>query len=139
MVCSYITLFLSTGILYLLIPLLNKNHRTLTMMILKVERVNKDTLEIVKYPKAILNFIYALFASMIIAFFVPATFVTIYGIFNITVLMIFGILSLLIMISSLIFLLFNKFNMDLFDFFTGTVLLKTSTLDDVYRAKGYYI
>ena len=139
MVCSYITLFLSTGILYLLIPLLNKNHRTLTMMILKVERVNKDTLEIVKYPKVILNFIYALFASMIIAFFVPATFVTIYGIFNITVLMIFGILSLLIMISSLIFLLFNKFNMDLFDFFTGTVLLKTSTLDDVYRAKGYYI
>ena len=109
------------------------------MMVLKVERVNQENLEIIKPPKIIISFIYALLYSMIIAFFVPATFVTIYGIFDIPILMVFGLLSILLMLSSLIFLLFNKFNMDLFDFLIRSVLLKTSTLDDIYRAKGYYI
>lgn len=138
-VCSFVTLFISTGVLYLLIPLLNKNRRTITMMVLKVERVNQENLEIIKPPKIIISFVYALLYSMIIAFFVPATFVTIYGIFDIPILMVFGLLSILLMLSSLIFLLFNKFNMDLFDFLIRSVLLKTSTLDDIYRAKGYYI
>lgn len=137
--CAYITLFLSTGILYLLVPLLNRNHKTVTMMIMKLERVNREDLEIVKNPKVVIGFIYSFLTSLIIAFFIPAVFLTIYGIFNIPVLMIFGLLSLLLMISSLIFMLFNSFNMDLFDYLTRSVLLKTSTLDDIYRAKGYYI
>ena len=106
---------------------------------MKIERVNKENLEIVKYPKIIVNFVYAFMFSLVIAFFIPATFVTIYGIFNLPILMIFGFFSILLMIASLIFLLFNSFNMDLFDYLTRTVLLKTSTLDDIYRAKGYYI
>ena len=137
--CSFITIFLSTAVLYLIIPLANHNHKTITMMIMRLERVNSDTLEIVKVPKVIINFVYALLTSFIIAFFVPATFITIYGIFDIPILMIFGFFSILIMIVSLIFLLFNKFNMDMFDYFTRSVLLRTDTLDDIYRAKGYYI
>lgn len=138
-VTAYITLLVSTGILYLLVPLINKNHKTVTMMIMKLERVNKENLEIVKTPKVVINFVYALLSSLLIAFFIPAVFVTIYGIFNIPILMIFGLLSVALILASFVFLLFSAFNMDLFDFLTGTVLLKTSALDDIYRAKGYYI
>lgn len=136
---SFIALFISVGLIYLAFPLLNRNHKTPTMMILRMERVNKENLEIAKKPVVVINFIYSYLVNMLSCFFIPTTFITIFGVFNIPVLMIFGFFSLLLMVASLIFLLFNKFNMDLFDYLTRSVLLKTETLDDVYRAKGYYI
>ncbi len=136
---SFITLFLSTSILYVLVPFLNKNRKTLTMMVMKIERVDRDKLEICKKPIVIINFIYSLLASLIISFIIPTSFVSFYELFNIPVLMIFGLFSLLLQVASLIFLLFNSFSMDLFDYLTRSVLIKTETLDDIYRAKGYYI
>ncbi len=138
-ITSLSALLLSTAVIYLAIPLLNKNHKTPTMMILRMERVSRENLEIAKKPVIVINFIYSYFVNLVSSFFIPTIFVTIYGVFNIPVLMVLGIFSLLLMFSSFIFLLFNKFNMDLFDYLTRSVLLKTDTLDDVYRAKGYYI
>ena len=137
--CAFITLLISTGILYVMVPLLNKRKKTLTMMIMKIERVNADDLNLVKPAKIIINAIYAYLYSFVIAFFIPATFLTIYGIFSVSILMIFGIFSILLSITSLIFLFINSFNMDLFDYLTRSVMLTSDTLDEIYRAKGYYI
>lgn len=138
-VTGIVTVVLSTGILYLLIPMLNKNHKTLSMMIMKVERVNLQSLDIIKKPALIISFVYALFTNLIISFFVPMGFLTFYEVFNLPILMTFGILSLVLQIGSMIFLFINQYNMTMFDYFVRCVYLKTETLDDIYRAKGYYI
>ena len=138
-VTGIVTVVLSTGILYLLIPMLNKNHKTISMMIMKVERVNLQSLDIIKKPALIISFVYALFTNLIISFFVPMGFLTFYEVFNLPILMTFGILSLVLQIGSMIFLFINQYNMTMFDYFVRCVYLKTETLDDIYRAKGYYI
>ena len=43
------------------------------------------------------------------------------------------------MLINLISLLFDQYNRSLFDRLLGVVHLKTADLDEVYRAKGYYL
>ena len=77
--------------------------------------------------------------SFVIAFLIPVGLVTFPDLFNISVLFIFGLLSLMLMLTSLVFLLANKFNRTIFDYFSRSVYLSTDELDEVYRAKGYYV
>ena len=136
---SLIAFTLSTSILHLLIPLLNKHRKTLTMMILKVERVDIRSLSLLKKGKTVLSFIYSLFSMLLITFFAPIGLLTIYEIFNISILFVLGLFSIAIILSSFVFLLFNRFNRTLFDYFTGTVMLTNDSLDEVYRSRGYII
>ena len=136
---SFIAFGVSTAVLYLLIPLLNRNHKTLSMMILKIEKVNLSSLEIVKKPFVVISFVYALISNMLIIFFAPIGFLSIYEVFNLPVILTFSLLSIMMMLASFIFLMFNQYNLDLFDYLTRSVHLKTSDLDDIYRAKGYYV
>lgn len=136
---AFIAFGISTAVLYLIIPLFNRNHKTLSMMILKIEKVNLASLEIVKKPFVVISFIYALISNMLIIFFAPIGFLTIYEVFNLPVILTFSLLSIMMMLASFIFLMFNQYNLDLFDYLTRSVHLKTSDLDDIYRAKGYYV
>ena len=136
---SLSSLLLSSAILYVLIPFLNKNKKTISMMIMKVERVETTSLDIIPKSKVVISFIYAFVSNMLISFFIPLGFLLIFELFNIPLLMLLGFLSIALMLASLVFLLVNNFNMDLFDYLTRFVYLKTDTLDDIYRKKGYYI
>ena len=136
---SFIAFGLSTIVLYLIIPIFNSNRRTLAMMIMKMDRISFDKLNLVKKYECVVSTIYALLTNMIIVFFIPMLQTTIYELFNIPVLYIFGLLSIALMLGSLVFLLFNHFNRTLFDYLTRMVYLKSDELDKIYRAKGYYI
>ena len=138
-ITSFTALAISSIALYLMVPIFNQNRKTLSMMIMKMERVTIDKLSIVKKYECIVSTIYAILTNMIIVFFIPLLQATIFELFNIPILFIFGLFSIVLMLGSLIFLLFNKFNRTLFDFFTRVVYLKTEQLDEIYRAKGYYI
>lgn len=136
---SLTALLLSTSILYLLIPLVNKSHKTATMAILKIERIDFTSLNIASKGKTVLSFVYHLFFEMLISFFVPIGLLTIYEIFNISLLFVFAILSIALILASFVFILFNKFNRSLIDFSTGTIMVTSDTLDEIYRSKGYDI
>ena len=138
-ITSFTSIFLSSTILFLIIPLCNKTHKTLTMMIMKIERIDINSLKITAKWQVIISYIYQLFMSMFVAFFVPIGLLTIHEVFNITILFVFGLLGLLLIIASFIFLLFDKFNRSMFDYFTRTVFVSISTLDEIYRSRGYYI
>lgn len=131
--------FISTSLLYLLIPLINKGHKTATMFVLKVERIDINSLRISSKGKTILIYIYSLFLSLLISFFVPIGLLTIFEIFNISLLFVLALFSIFLIIASFAFLLFNSFNRSLFDYFTGTIMVTSDTLDEIYRSRGYYI
>lgn len=138
-VTAFIAFAISTAAIYLIVPLCNRSRRTVAMMILKIDRVSFDKLTIAKKYDCVVSTIYSLITNMIVVFFIPMLQTTIYELFNIPVLYIFGLLSVAFMLGSLIFLLFNSFNRSLFDYLTRTVYLKSEELDKIYRAKGYYI
>lgn len=134
-----ISLVLSTSILFILIPLINKTHKSVAMMVMKVERIDINSLNIASKSQTVIHAIYQLFTGLLISFFVPIGLLTIQEIFNITILFVLALFAIALMLSSLIVLLFNKFNRTTFDTLTRTVYVSTETLDKIYRSKGYYI
>ena len=138
-VTAFVGFFLSTVVLYLVVPIFNQNKRTVSMMIMKIDRISFDHLTLVKKYECVVSTIYALITNMLAVFFIPMLQASIYDLFNIPVLYVFGLLSIVFMLGSLIFLLFNAYNRSIFDFLTRTVYLKSEELDKIYRAKGYYV
>ena len=136
---SIITSVLTIAIFQLVIPLANRSRKTIGMMILKVERVNIRSLGFLKKKEVVLSFVYQLFFTFIFAFFIPITTLSFAEMFKIQLLFIMGIFSILMLLVNLVFLLIDKFNRSLFDRLLSLVNLSTAELDDVYRAKGYYL
>ena len=112
---SLITVFISTAVLYLIIPLANRSHKTIGMIIMKIEKVNIHSLNYIKKPVVGLSFVYQLFLVFLICFFIPMTSLSFVEMFKIQSLFILGIFSILMMLINLIYLLFDKFNRTLFD------------------------
>lgn len=136
---TIITVVLSTGAMYILIPLLNRSHKTIGMTVMKIERVNVRSLGYLKKREVFLSFVYQLFMVFVIAFFIPMTSIGFAEMFKIQLILILGIFSIGMMLLNLVFLLFDRFNRSLFDRLLALVHLPTAELDDVYRAKGYYL
>lgn len=136
---ALIAVFLSTSILYLVIPLCNKGRKTIGMFIMNIEVVNIRSLGYLKKKEQALRFVYSLFHVFLISFFVPMTSIPFVEMFRIQLLFIIMLFSLTFMLINLISLLFDQYNRSLFDRLLGVVHLKTADLDEVYRAKGYYL
>lgn len=136
---AFFTLLLSWLIYYVVIPFIHRDHKTLAMMMMSIERVNIDKLYLCKRREMIFSSIYALFTNMMMVFFLPITFVTFNYLFSLTALLTFALGSLLFNLISLGFILFNTFNRSLSDIFSRSVMITTSNLDEIYKAKGYNI
>lgn len=136
---AFIALFLSSLILYFIVPICNKNKRTIGMMLMKIQRVNIYKLTLMKNYDVFMLFVYQFLLSFLIAFFIPIGYLTFIEIFKITVLFIFGIFSLLLSLASLIFVIGNGYNRSLSDYVTRTVYLSNDSLDEIYRARGYLV
>lgn len=136
---AMISVFLSSIVLYLVIPLCNKGRKTIGMFIMSIEVVNIRSLGYLKKRETILMFVYTLFEAFLISFFVPMTSIPFVEMFRIQLLFIIGLFSIGFMLINLIALLFDQYNRTLFDRLLGVIHLKTADLDEVYRAKGYYL
>ena len=136
---SIIAAVISTTVFYLIIPLTNRSRKTIGMLILKTERVNIRSLGYLKKREVVLNLVYQLFMIFIITFFIPMTTLSFTEMFKIQLLFILAIFSILILLLNFVFLLFDKFNRSLFDRLLNVVNLTNADLDEVYRAKGYYL
>ena len=136
---SLITVFISTTILNFLIPALNRNRKTLGMMVMKIERVNIRTFNHLKKRELALSLVYQLFVVFLISFFIPMTTISFAEMFRIQLLFFISGFSLFMMILNLIFLIFDQYNRTLFDRLLSVVYMSNAELDDIYRAKGYYL
>ena len=136
---ALIAVFLSSSVVYLIIPLCNKGRKTIGMFIMNIEVVNIRSLGYLKKREQVLRFIYSLFQVFLISFFVPMTSIPFVEMFRIQLLFIILLFSLAFMLINMTVILFDQYNRSLFDRLLGVIHLKTADLDEVYRAKGYYL
>ena len=111
----------------------------LGMFIMNIEVVNIRSLGYLKKREQVLRFIYSLFQVFLISFFVPMTSIPFVEMFRIQLLFIILLFSLAFMLINMTAILFDQYNRSLFDRLLGVIHLKTADLDEVYRAKGYYL
>ena len=138
-VVVFISLFLSWGIYYVVIPFINRNRKTLAMIMMRIERINIERLYICKRWEALFSAIYSFITNLMIVLILPVALVSINYVFSFNSFLFLAGLSLLFNIVSLGFILFNSFNRSLSDIFSHSVMITTDNLDAIYRAKGYNI
>ena len=138
-VCSFVSYAISSLTCYLLIPLISKTRKTITMMFMKVEKINISRLYIARKWESAIGSLYSIFSNTSFILFIPITLVTFNYLFSMTALVVFTMSGLLFSLASLFVLLFNQFNRTLSDVLSYSVMISTDDLDAIYRARGYDI
>ena len=138
-ICAVIAHFLIWAILFVIIPLVNKNRKTLAMMFMKIEKVNFYSLNLAKRSAVIIVAAYYLFAMMLGLMFIPSLLVPFNNLFALRFLMYGTIVSGVLLLASLFFTLFNQYNRSLIDYLSNTLYLSNEEMNEVYRARGYKI
>lgn len=128
--CSYISFFIAALTLYLIIPLANKKGRTLSEIILKIERINVKKMDYLKKRYILIEFLFNLLESLIIIVFVPYITLQLYGIS-----LLYGgaIISLLFLLAQLLILLINEYSKTLKEIATNSLCIDSSLMDDYYK------
>ena len=141
LICTYISFLLAFIICYLVYPLINKNGKTMTMSIIKIERVGINNIYLLKKGEVALSSIYNLVSNFVMTLFLPLPNVMFSYVFAIGggTLFVMSALSFALIVASFFVILFNQFNRSLFDILSRTVMISTESLDEIYRLKGYEI
>ena len=134
-ICSYISFFLSSLLLFLVFPLITEKRETIAERILKFERVNKKTLCYIKKPFILNLFLLKMFDSMIILFLIPAFRVGISYIFSFPELYLPSLIGIVIALLNLFITAFTQLNTSLKEITTDSIVIDTSSLDYYYREK----
>lgn len=130
---------LSALTLFLLLPCLNKNRKTIGMMALRKERVNASRLVLLRKRDVLYRFVYDFASTISAVFFLPMIQMGFNELFALPLLFPLSLVSLGYVLISLIFLLFEPFNRTLGDRLTGSVMVEEESLDAIYRSKGYQV
>lgn len=134
-ICAYISFFISSIVLFLLIPFINEKHESSSELILKVERINKKTLNYIKKPFIFNIFLLKMIDSLILIFLVPIFRVGFSYLFALPELYVPALLSLIVIIVNFFLTCFTKLNTSLKEITTDTILVDTVSLDYYYQQK----
>ena len=133
-VASYVVVWL---LFMLLLPTFTKRHRTLAMIMLRIERVKQKDISEISSPTAYLGSLYFLLGGILSILFVPwGTVASFADLFSLPALFPLALISLAFILGSLAFLLFDAYNRTLGDFFTRTIMLDERDLDDFVSVTG---
>ncbi len=138
-ICALISHFVSWLALFLIVPLVNSDRKTLGMLFMKIHILNFNDLNIVKRGAYVINSIYYLFATMLGLMFVPSLLVPFNNLFASGFLAYSSIFAAVLLLADLIFLLINQYNRSLIDFATHSLYLTEKEMSELYRARGYKI
>ena len=134
-VSSLITTGLAWGVVYLLVPLLNKDKRTLTMMVMKLDKVHVTNLAPADNWVTVIQSFYYLIFSLSFAIFLPSVYLGISYVFNLPLLFVFTFVGLLFMIASGAFIIFNEYNRSGVDILSSAVIVPTSEIENMYQER----
>ena len=126
-------------VLFLILPIVRKDRKTLAMMFMKIEKVNFYTLNHTSRAMVVLSSIYYLFATMLGIMFVPSLLVPFNNLFALHFLMYGSVFSIALLLGSMFFVLFNQYNRSLIDYLSNSLYLTSEEMDEIYRARGYKI
>ena len=138
-ICSSISFALASIVFYFVYPLVNKKGRTPTQSVIKVDRVDRTTFAILPRRIRLLNGLYATVLTLPCLLFVPVPTVSVNYVFSISTLLGISIVGFAFVMVAFFTVIFDKFNRGLTEIFTHSVAMKEEMLDEIYKAKGYYV
>ena len=124
---------LSWGIVYLLYPMINRERRTMTMSVMKLNKLKMVSMVDINRKDVGLQSFYNLLLSMSSVLFLPVLYFGFAYCFNLPLLFIITLISLVLSIVSLFFILFNEHNRSGSDILTFSVVVPTSEIDNIYK------
>lgn len=131
-VSSFIAIILSWGIVYVAYPLINKENHTMTMSIMKVDKLHYKSLGPVDRKRVMVRSFYHLVEILSYSLFLPVLYYGLAYCFNLPLLLVLSLITLGLTIVSGLFIIFNEYNRSGSDIVTETVLVPTSELDHLY-------
>lgn len=136
-VCALVTLLITWMLNHLLVPALNKKRKTLAMVFIRVERVNKKTLEIPSLPMAYLNGFYLLAGEAVMLLFIPWGTTNFNELFSLPILFPIALFSLAYILGSFVVLLLDPYSRTLGDFLCQSHCLSEDEFDRLIMERGY--
>lgn len=134
---TFISFALGISVCYILIPLVNKNHKTASMFFMRLDKVNVNNLELKSKGSIFIELIYHISTHLFLTFIIPLSSVGFNAIFDVPIILPVSLISFGFVLISLIFLLFDEYNRPLSQRFNNTVMINEDTLDEIYKARGY--
>jgi len=138
-IAAAITYFISFCVIYVVFPMINKNRRTPTMAILKIDRIGTNNMFIIKRGEVLINAVYALIFNAANLIFIPMTTIGFEGVFGLPYILVLSVIGLLLSFASMVSVILSSFNRGLTDYLSRSVMIKEEDLDQIYRARGYEI
>lgn len=131
-VSSFISIFLSWSIVFVLIPLVNKENRTITMMAMNLSKLHYKSLGPINWKIVMVQSFYHFVAILSSTVFLPLVYFGLAYCFNLPLLFVVSTISFILSLVSGAFIIFNQYNRSGADIVSNTVLVPTSQLDSLY-------
>ena len=136
---AFVSYVVSWAVTSILIPLVNRNRRSLSMIMMRIQRVTLSEFKILKAPRLLLVGFYQLITYLFMTFLIPMPLISFAYIFSLPILIYPSLISAIVCIFSFVTILINGANQSTTDLLSSTFFVTNDTLDDIYRAKGYTI
>ena len=130
---SMFTVFISVTIFYLVIPLIQKERKTIGLMMMRIYRVNQKSFAFQSRVETLLQWLYQFIYNLSYGLFLPVLFFGVAYCFALPVLAQFFILSSSIMIVSFVAIMFSQYNRSISDVLTQSVLIPSEEMDNLYK------
>lgn len=131
-VSSFISILLSWSIVFILIPLVNKENRTITMMAMNLSKLHYKSLGPINWKIVMVQSFYHFVAILSSTVFLPFVYFGLAYCFNLPLLFVVSTISFILSLVSGAFIIFNQYNRSGTDIVSNTVLVPTSQLDSLY-------
>ncbi len=135
----YLSYTLGCLVYFLLIPMLSRRGKTISMMALGYEKVGLDNLKILKRKERILPFFFYFFFHLSLMIFLPMLFIEFATLFSIPGLLTCTLVGTLLSLISFVYLCFDSYGIGLSDRLTKTCYIKKSELEKLSLLKGYKV
>lgn len=132
-----ISFALSTFIIHILYPLINKRRRTPLMSIMQLDRLGVDSLKPLGKLETAFSGVYPLVFDLPYILFVPLSYTTILTIFDLPLIFVLFLIGLLLILISLIIMLIQPFNRTASDLLSRSIIVPAEDIDAVDQAKNY--
>ena len=127
------TTILSWSIVFVIYPLINKEHKTMTLSAMRISKLHYKSLGPIDKTSVMVQSFYHFIFLLSTVLFLPVLFFGISYSFNLPLLFVLTAISLALIIISGFFILFNEYNRSGMDILTNIVLLPDSEIDMMYR------
>ena len=132
---SLVSAALGWSVVYLIYPLINGERRTMTMSVMKVDKLNIKNLGPTNRKTVLVQSFYSFIISLTGVVFLPAIYFGLAYVFNLPLLFVLSIIGFILIIGFAIPIIFNQYNRSGGDILAFIVLVPTEEVDKLYRER----